>query len=99
MKNYQVIFLLIVTVLMSCRQDNTLQINRGVSWELAKKRKANISNIEYNLTFNIPEQKNEIITGKLKLIFILANNDIDLVLDFNVPKKNVLSVYTNKRQI
>ncbi len=95
MKNYQVIFLLIVTVLMSCRQDNTLQINRGVSWELAKKRKANISNIEYNLTFNIPEQKNEIITGKLKLIFILANNDIDLVLDFNVPKKNVLSVYTN----
>ncbi|MCF6242742.1 MAG: hypothetical protein L3J74_15530 [Bacteroidales bacterium] len=95
MKNVQFIFILIVTFLMSCRQNNTMQINRGVIWELAKMRKAYISNIEYNLSFNIPKEKEKKIRGVLNLNFSLLNKDTDLILDFNVPKENLLSVHTN----
>ncbi len=95
MKNYQFIFLLIITVLMSCQQENKMQINRGVSWELAKKRKSILSDIKYDLSFNIPEHKNEELSGKLLLNFSLTDNNSDLIIDFNVPEKNVKSVYTN----
>lgn len=95
MKNYQFIFLLIITFLMSCRQENKKQINRGVSWELAKTRKSILSDIKYDLSFYIPENKIDKVSGKLLLSFSLSDKNNDLVLDFNVSKKNVASVKTN----
>ena len=37
---------------------------KGVSKELAQQRKANISNVSYDLTFNIPADAKTPVTGK-----------------------------------
>ena len=44
-------------------------LSRGVTKELAEHRKANISNVIYDLTFNIPANQNEKVTGSIVICF------------------------------
>jgi len=79
MKNYRVILtsLLCLFVMgMSAQQ----QAN-GVSNELAAQRKASISNVNYDLTFNIPADAKTPVTGKAVITFDLAVKE-DVTLDF-----------------
>ena len=46
-------------------------LEKGVSKELAEQRKANISNVNYDLTFNIPAEQKEKVTGKAVITFNL----------------------------
>lgn len=62
MKNYRV-FLSIMLCLMAVGM-SAQKLQKGVSQELANQRKANISNIVYDLTFNIPADIKTPITGK-----------------------------------
>ena len=82
---------------MSCTQKNITQVERGVSEKLAKEREKYISDINYHLHFNIPAKISEPIKGSLNLVFIQKNQKKDLILDFNVPKKNIKSVISNKK--
>ena len=60
----------------------TLQtLQKGVTKELADDRKANISHINYDLTFNIPANEKENVTGSAIITFTLQERD-DVVLDF-----------------
>lgn len=60
----------------------TLQtLQKGVTQELANRRKANISQVKYNLTFNIPANQQENVTGSAVISFVLKERD-DVVLDF-----------------
>jgi len=59
-----------------------LPITTGVSQELAKHRKSTISNITYNLGFNIPVQIDGQILGTETIRFDLKNTAQDLQLDF-----------------
>ena len=53
-------FLLCLTVVILHAQS----LEKGVSKELAEQRKATISNVAYDLTFNIPASPREKVTGK-----------------------------------
>ena len=54
---------------------------KGVSKELAQQRKANISNVHYDLTFNIPADAKTPVTGKAVITFDLLQKS-DVVFDF-----------------
>ena len=59
-----------------------LPVSSGVSQELAQHRKSTISNITYDLDFNIPAKIDDRIVGKETIRFDLKNAEQDLQLDF-----------------
>ena len=60
----------------------TLQhLTEGVTKELADERKANISHVSYKLTFNIPADQHQEVTGSAVINFTLKERS-DVVLDF-----------------
>jgi len=95
MRTFLITFTILTTFLVSCQKDNDMEIERGVSWKLAKSRKKLISNINYQLTFNIPETPDNKITGKLNLSFTLSDVKDNLIIDFNVSQENLISVKSN----
>ena len=78
-------------------QDSTLppsiseEIESGVSYELATQRKNGISDIEYDLSFDL-SKKTEPIPASITIRFALANSNNPIVLDFTAPKTNIKSV-------
>ena len=56
-------------------------LSRGVTKELAEHRKANISNVIYDLTLNIPADMNQKVTGSIVICFDLKKTE-DIILDF-----------------
>lgn len=56
-------------------------LTKGVTKELADRRKANISQVRYNLTFQIPASQQANVTGTAVISFLLKERD-DVVLDF-----------------
>lgn len=56
-------------------------LKKGVTKELADRRQANISDIHYDLTFNIPANPKQNVTGLAVISFWLEERD-DVVLDF-----------------
>lgn len=56
-------------------------LKKGVTKELADRRHANISDVHYDLTFNIPADPAKSVTGLAVISFWLEERD-DVVLDF-----------------
>ena len=54
---------------------------KGISKELAEQRSQNISDINYNLTFDIPADQRSSLSGSVVMVFILQEQ-ADVVLDF-----------------
>ena len=83
MKNTSILFLFIALLFSACTA-NTKQLNieTGVAKTMAAYRKANISNLEYQLNFDIPEDRNKTIPGSNKISFELQSTDQDLQIDF-----------------
>lgn len=79
MKNIKFLFTIVLSVLVLGL--NAQPLSKGVSKELANQRKANISNVIYDLSFNIPANLNEKVTGKNIITFDLKEK-ADVVLDF-----------------
>jgi len=71
---------------------------KGVSEELAAQRKANISNVRYDLTFNIPANKKDKVTGQAVVSFNLKNK-VDVVLDFQGKLNGDVYVGKKKRKV
>ncbi len=93
-KNVRIILLLIVCLTMQNAMGQTL--SEGVSKELAEQRKANISNIIYDLSFDIPSNPQESVTGKAIISFDLKEQ-ADVVLDFQGGFDGTCYIY-NKRK-
>ena len=70
-------------------------LDKGVSKELAEQRKANISNVTYDLTFNIPAEQKTKVTGKAIISFNLKAKE-DVILDFQ--GKLTGNVYVGKKK-
>ena len=68
---------------------------RGVSQELARQRKNSVSNVEYELYFDL--KKKGPIQGSVKLTFELKANTSPLVVDFNAPEESVIRTLSNSR--
>ena len=74
--------LLLISLLgMMVLSANAQILSRGVTKELAQHRKANISNVIYDLTFNIPANQNEQVTGSAVICFDVKKSE-DIILDF-----------------
>ncbi len=76
---------------------NAQMLSEGVSKELADSRKAYISNVLYDLTFNIPASMNQKVTGKNIITFDLDERK-DVVLDFQGKFDGTGYVYTGKKK-
>ena len=70
---------------------------KGVSKELAQQRKANISNVSYDLTFNIPADAKTPVTGKAVIAFDLLQKS-DVVLDFQGGFSGTCTVNNKKKR-
>lgn len=74
--------LLLISLLgMMVLSANAQILSRGVTKELAQHRKANISNVIYDLTFDIPANQNEQVTGSAVICFDVKKSE-DIILDF-----------------
>lgn len=100
MKNLKIFLLLAIgTPALAQKPATKVAVVPGVSIELATLRKLIISNIDYQLTFEIPAVKAEPIAGTERIDFNLASNDQPLQLDFKQTAAHVKSVSVNNRDV
>ena len=96
MKRIQILLALICCIATACTSSKqALSIESGVTKTLADYRKANISNLNYELQFDIPEKREEIIPAKNKITFNLKSVDQDLQIDFREDASLIQSVISN----
>jgi aminopeptidase N len=72
-----------------------LVLENGVSEQMARFRKQQISNVQYVLFFEIPNQKNEDISSNLSLNVTLADLSVPLYLDFKEKTQNIKAIRVN----
>lgn len=98
MNNFIVRKLLALTILscglVSCSQPPA-EIEPGVSFELARHRAEVVSQPSYRLEFSIPEQPDQDIAGKVRILFDLSDNSVPLQIDFRESPDNVIRVVSN----
>lgn len=89
--------LLILALCLVVQHAMAQMLTKGVSKELAEHRKANISNIVYDLKFDIPANPKEPVTGKAIISFDLKTLE-DVVLDFQGTLDGTCYVYDKKKR-
>ncbi|MEE9408062.1 MAG: M1 family aminopeptidase [Polaribacter sp.] len=90
--------LIILTPLffISCnKKQEKITLETGISFELAKYRKQQISNVVYELDFKIPKEKAKSISSKIVLNFSVNNLKNDVFLDFNEETSKLKGVKIN----
>ncbi|CAM3564769.1 M1 family aminopeptidase [Flavobacterium chungbukense] len=91
-----------MTITIGFSQSKTkvnLIVENGVSEQLAQFRKHQISDVTYNLSFEIPKHKSENINAQLALILTLSDLSQSVYLDFKEKSQNIKSVSANGKQI
>ncbi len=91
----RLIYVLIALVFIGSCRPAKINIEKGVSQELARQRKAAVSNIRYDLNFAIPAQISEKITGSETITFDLNSANADLQLDFKGDTTAKYSISAN----
>jgi len=99
MKSLYVFFVIAVLIgLQACQsaeKDDWESLTvRGVSRELAVFRKDNYQDIKYNLSFFLPESKNEPVSGQTDISFTVLDN-MPLIVDFRGEPEQIHAVYLN----
>jgi len=89
----------IVTIGFSQKQKESVLLENGVSEQLAIFRKQQISNLNYELLFEIPMQKQEEINSKLVLNLALSDLSQPLYLDFKEKSQNIKSIESNGKNV
>ncbi|MGH1436425.1 MAG: M1 family metallopeptidase, partial [Lewinella sp.] len=88
--------LIIIAMITGCNQPPAeIVIEEGVSLALAKQRKGNISELTYDLHFQIPENKTASIPAKVVASFELQSIENDLQLDFKALIDQIGEVQVN----
>ncbi|HPF47551.1 MAG TPA: M1 family aminopeptidase, partial [Emcibacteraceae bacterium] len=93
--SYIILNLIVSLSPVSAQQDQPLAITNGVSWELAKYRKANLSEINYKIDLNIPAIPSVPIKGTSEISFTLKSISQNLQIDFKEKTANILSLRVN----
>ncbi|MCC9062829.1 M1 family aminopeptidase [Flavobacterium piscisymbiosum] len=81
------------------KQKENLLLENGVSEQLAIFRKKQVSDVRYDLGFEIPGQKTENIKSDLKLYLTLSDLSQPLYLDFKEKTSNIKSIQVNEKSI
>ncbi len=74
-------------------------IEPGISLELAQFRKANISDITYELYFKIPEEESESIPASVTILFELKDGSHNIQLDFRESEELLNSISINGESV
>ena len=82
-------------IFISLGCSNSPGIEPGVSLELAQFRKANISDITYELYFNIPAEQSDSIQAQATISFEMAEEGHDIQLDFRESREHLKSLSIN----
>ncbi|WP_347923921.1 M1 family aminopeptidase [Pontimicrobium sp. SW4] len=94
---------LLALFLVACSNNDKVTesalLAKGISLDLAEFRVEQLSNIEYHLTFDIPESLDAPVVSNLKLETTIQNLEQPLILDFNADKSLLLSVNANGNDI
>ena len=90
---------IIILILFSCKENSYIKLDEGVSIELAEYRKKQISNVQYNLSFDIPHNLEDSIAAKLRLKVSILDLKQPLVLDFKPENDSQIFVKVNRRKI
>lgn len=90
-------FVFIFLFLVSSSFAQSPKIENGVSEELTNYRKQIISNIHYNISLQIPAQKNESINGSETIHFDLKDASSPLQIDFKEQRDHIKSVSVNDK--
>jgi len=93
----KLIYIFLFSLLLTGCFKPQLPITTGVSQELAQYRKSVISAIVYDLSFQIPEKKNEKIKGTANIRFNLKVANQDLQLDFKGDTTANYTVSSNRK--
>lgn len=100
MKNLNIILLTLVAILFcNCTKPVNKTPNKGVSQYLAKKRAKVLSNINYQLSFNIKETKTLDIPSNLKLSFNINDINDNLIIDFKETNDKILDITIKDKKI
>ncbi|MBQ4914392.1 peptidase M1 [Maribacter sp. MMG018] len=94
-------FYLAIFLLCSCnnKTSDSLKIADGVPLELAELRKVQVSDVIYNLSFNIPDSKNDPIPSKLKLELTINDLNAPLYLDFKEDSDHLKKITIDNKEI
>ncbi|WMI64186.1 M1 family aminopeptidase [Aestuariibaculum sp. YM273] len=100
MRNLFLVLMLVCVVSCNTKpsEENQLLVE-GISSELATYRKKQVSDIVYNLTFNIPLEREKAIASNLNLSLQVNDLEHPLYLDFNEDKSHLKSVAVNGENI
>jgi aminopeptidase N len=97
--SFLLFFLLLTSHAFAQKIMEEIAIEPGVSLPLATSRKAILSNIQYQLHFDIPADKNLPIAAKAQLTFNLKNVKQQLQLDFKQNAAQVKQLVVNGKSI
>lgn len=99
MKNKAIVFTIAILLTFGCTCNTNEQsklYHKGVSQELARQRKSSIKDIEYGLSFVIPEEQDSAIKGNADIRFTLESQE-ETILDFkDITYIKDISVNGNK---
>ena len=100
MKFYLYLTIAVSLFLGSCQ--NQERSNRlyeeGISLELAQLRKKEIKDLKYNLSFSIPEKRQEPVEGEMKASFMLQKLQ-EIILDFRESADKIKEVHINGEKV
>ncbi|SNR23212.1 M1 family aminopeptidase [Flavobacterium sp. ov086] len=92
-------FTFITTVFSQAKQKENLVLDNGVSEQLARFRKHQISNVTYGLSFEIPTEKQQDINSNLNLNLTISDLSEPLYLDFKEKIQNIKTIESNGKSI
>ena len=91
---------LVVLLIASCTSSKKeIKLEEGISYDLAKYRKQQISDIVYNLHFKIPTEKAKSIAVKSIINFNIKDLENDVYLDFNEATSKLKSIKINSEKV
>lgn len=94
--------ILLMGAFVACQPSSEAEMNRyeepGVSTELAQFRKENYIDVRYKLSFVIPEERNEAITGIAEIWWKQGKKE-PLILDFKADSSQVVSLTVNDESV
>ena len=99
MKYISPLFILLFLLISCSVKEAELNIEKGISLELANYRKQQVSNVVYHLDFDIPAEKTAPIPSTLALKLMLNDLKNHLVLDFNEEKAHLKFIKVNGKNI
>ncbi|WP_281231004.1 M1 family aminopeptidase [Flavobacterium gelatinilyticum] len=93
-------FLMAITIGFSqSKTKGNLVLEEGVSEQLAQFRKHQISDLKYELLFEIPNKKSEDIVSKVNVDLSLSDLSEPLYLDFKEKTQNIKTIEANGKNI